>query len=171
LTPTSYGRVAVRTFIAMGLGVVLASHVAWAQESLGAKERAAADTVAQFIARSRAQNGLPKLRRIKDGHLQAEACRRAKQGDKSLGDSTGIGPPEKVGILSAMWYSTLDPDQPPPELLDWAKGPGQQHEQPHRFAVGVCLVIASEHSEQRYWIVVGTYMSAIKSMLNIPTWG
>ena len=167
MTPRAFRLVSVRTFIAMNLAVVISSHVALAQEALGAKERAAADTVAQLIARSRAQNGLPKLRRIKDGHLQAEACRRAKDGDKSLGDSTGIGPPEKVGTLSAMWYSTLDPDQPPPELLNWAKGPGQQYEQPHRFAVGVCLVIASE---QRYWIVVGTYMSAIKSMLNIPTW-
>ncbi len=162
--------VAVRTFIVMSLAVVLSSHVLLAQESLGAKERAAADTVAQLIARCRAQNGLPKLRRIKDGHLEAEARRRAKQGDKSLGKSDGIGPPEKVGTLSAIWYSTLDPDQPPPELLDWAKGPGQQYEQPHRFAVGVCLVVASERSEQRYWIVVGTYMGAIKSMLNIPTW-
>jgi hypothetical protein len=162
--------VAVRTFIAMSLAVIFSAHVLLAQESLGVKERAAADAVAQFIVRSRAQNGLPKLRRIKDGHLEAEARRRAKQGDKSLGASDGIGPPEKVGTLSAMWYSTLDPAQPPPELLDWAKGPGQQYEQPHRFAVGVCLVIASEHSEQRYWIVVGTYMSAIKSMLNIPTW-
>ena len=162
--------VAVRTFIVMSLAVIFSAHVLLAQESLGAKERAAADTVAQLIARCRAQNGLPKLRRIKDGHLEAEARRRAKQGDKSIGNSDGIGPPEKVGTLSAIWYSTLDPDQPPPELLDWAKGPGQQYEQPHRFAVGVCFVVASEHSEQRYWIVVGTYMSAIKSMLNIPTW-
>jgi len=163
--------VAARTLIAMGLAISsVALHVASAQESSSAKERVAADTIARFIEIYRAESGLPKLRRIQDGHLRTDACRRAMRGDKSVGRSDGIGPPEKVGTLSALWYSTLDLDHPPVELLDWAKGPGKQYEQPRRFAVGVCLVSTTQSAEQRYWIDVGTYMSTIKSILNIPMW-
>jgi hypothetical protein len=73
-------------------------------------------------------------------------------------------------MLSVFWYSTFDPNQPPPELLQWAKGPLLQYEQTHRFSVGVCLVRKPENAEQRYWIEVGSCMSAIKSLLNAPTW-
>lgn len=154
----------------MSLAVVLASQGGLAQQSVSGREKYAADTVAKFIETARKHNGLPKLRRIRDRHLRVDACQRAAQGDQSLGQSSGIGPPEKVGTLSALWYSTLDPNQPPPELLEWAKGPEQKYEQPHRFAVGVCLVSVSGGAEQRYWIDVGSYMSAIESILNIPTW-
>ena len=150
--------------------IAIISQAVWAQQSVSVNERAAADAVAKFVERAREQSGLPKLRRIKDRYLRPDACRRARGGETSVGRSTGIGPPEKVGMLSALWYSTLDPNQPPAELLEWAKGPARQYEQPHRFAVGVCLVSAAKDSEQQYWIDVGTYMSAIKSLLNAPTW-
>jgi len=156
--------------VVTSLAVVLASQGALAQRSVSDMEKSAADTVAKFIETARKHNDLPKLRRIRDGHLRVDACQRAARGDKSLGQSSGIGPPEKVGTLSALWYSTSDPNQPPPELLEWAKGPEPKYEQPHRFGVGICLVSASGGAEQRYWIDVGTYMSAIKSILNIPTW-
>jgi hypothetical protein len=163
---------AIDKFFPMSLAVVivLASQTALAQQPVSAKENAAANAVARLVEQAREQNGLPKLRRIDDRHLRKDACHRATKGDKSLGQSTGIGPPEKVGMLSALWYSTLDPGQLPPELLEWAKGPGLQYEQPHRFAVGVCLVSTADHPDERYWIDVGTYMSAIKSILNLPTW-
>jgi len=150
--------------------IAIISQAVWAQQSVSVNERAAADAVAKFVERAREQSGLPKLRRIKDRYLRPDACRRARGGETSVGRSTGTGPPEKVGMLSALWYSTLDPNQPPAELLEWAKGPARQYEQPHRFAVGVCLVSAAKDSEQQYWIDVGTYMSAIKSLLNAPTW-
>lgn len=150
--------------------IALISQTVGAQQSVSVNEQAAADAVAKFVERAREENGLPKLRRIRDRYLRPDACRRARGGDKSVGRSTGIGPPEKVGMLSAIWYSTLDPNQPPAELLEWAKGPARQYEQPYRFAVGVCLVSAAKDSEQQYWIDVGTYMSAIKSLLNVPTW-
>jgi hypothetical protein len=161
---TAFGR-----FRLVSLSVVLVWQGALAQETAVAKEKAAANAVAKFVEQVRKQSGLPQLRRINDGHLRDDACRRAALGDKSLGQSTGIGPPEKVGTLSAFWYSTLDPDQPPQNLLDWARGPERKYEQPHRFAVGVCLVNGQD-AERRYWIDVGTYMSAVKSILNIPTW-
>ena len=157
-------------FSLVSLSVVLAWQGALAQETSTSKEKAAANAIAKFVEQVRKESGRPQLRRINDRHLRDDACRRAARGDKSLGDSTGIGPPEKVGTLSAFWYSTLDPGRPPRELLEWAKGPDQKYEQPHRFAVGVCLVKGQDNAEQRYWIDLGTYMSAIKSILNIPTW-
>lgn len=161
---------AIGKFFSMSLAapIVLASQTALEQQPVSAKEKAAATTVARFVEKVRDQNGLPRLRRIEDKHLRHDACSHAMKGDTSAGRSTGIGPPEKVGMLSVLWYATLDPNQPSAELLEWAKGPGPQWEQPHRFAVGVCLV--SEHSQERYWIDVGTYMSVIKSILNMPTW-
>jgi hypothetical protein len=151
-------------------GVVIASQSAFGQQSISEKETAAGDAVAKLIERVRRENGIPKLRRIKDRYLRPDTCRRATRNDKVPGQTTGIGPPEKVGMLAVFWYSTLDPNQPPPELLQWAKGPAPQYEQPHRFSVGVCLTSEPEDAEQRYWIEVGTYMSAIKSLLNTPTW-
>jgi hypothetical protein len=151
-------------------GLLLTVSAAFAQRSIADEERSALDAVARLVAQARKQAGLPKLRRIRDRYLRPDACRRAARNDKSPGQTTGIGPPEKVGMLSAFWYSTLDPNQPPPELIQWAKRPPPQYEQPHRFSVGVCLVRRSGDPEQRYWIEVGTYMSAIESLLNIPTW-
>jgi hypothetical protein len=151
-------------------GAVIALQSAFGQQSVSEREKAAGDAVAKFVKRVRGENGVPKLRRIEDRYLRPDACRRATRNDKLPGQTTGIGPPQKVGMLSVFWYSTLDPNQPPPELLQWAKGPAPQYEQPHRFSVGVCLMSISGDSEQRYWIEVGTYMSAIKSLLNIPTW-
>ncbi|HEV2469567.1 MAG TPA: hypothetical protein VGS78_10255 [Candidatus Sulfotelmatobacter sp.] len=172
----------VRRYVLIGAAIVVAAQAALAQASTAAREKAAADAVAKFIEQTRERKGLPRLQRINDKHLRADACRRLGGGDKSLGSSDGIGPPEKVGTLSAFWYSTLDPTQPPPELAEWAlnptepplpewaKVPDVKYEQPRRFAVGVCLNSRSDSTEQRYWIDVGTYMSAIKSILNIPTW-
>ena len=160
-----------RSILVISLAAIaIISQAVWAQQSVSVDEKAAADAVAKFVERARAQSGLPKLRRIKDRYLRPDACRRARRGETSVGRSAGIGPPEKVGMLSALWYSTLDPDRPPAELLEWAKGPARQYEQPHRFAVGVCVVSAAKDSERQYWIDVGTYMSAIKSLLNVPTW-
>jgi hypothetical protein len=156
--------------MSLAVAIVIASQTAVAQQPVSAREKAAATAVAKFMEEARTQNGLPGLRRIDDRHLREDACKRATKGDKSSGHSTGIGPPEKVGMLSVFWYSTLDPSRPPPELLEWAKGPGPRYEQPYRFAVGVCFVSAAEHSQERYWIDVGVYMSAIKSILNLPTW-
>lgn len=153
----------------MSLSVVLAWQGALAQETLAPREKTAANAIAKFVEQARKEGGVPQLRRINDGHLRDDACRRAGRGDKSPRHSTGIGPPEKVGTLSAFWYSTLDPNQPPQELLEWARGPERKYEQPHRFAVGVCLTNTSDSAEKRYWIDVGTYMSAIKSLLNVPT--
>jgi hypothetical protein len=161
---------AIRRLILMHLVLVLACQGIMAQESAASKEAAAANAVAKFVRETRERDGLPRLRRIKDGHLRSDGCRRAAKGDKSSGQSDGIGPPEKVGMLSVFWYSTLSPTQLPPELGEWAKRPDKKYEQPHRFAVGVCLTSTASGSEERYWIVVGTYMSAIKSILNIPTW-
>jgi len=73
-------------------------------------------------------------------------------------------------MLAVFWYSTHDYSRLPPELLEWAKGPGPQYETPHRFAVGVCLVSATKQSEQQYWVEIGTYMSAIKSLFYGPLW-
>jgi hypothetical protein len=159
-----------RSILSSLAAMAVISQTVWAQQSVSVNEKAAADAVAKFVERAREQSGLPRLHRISDRYLRPDACRRARGGDKSAGRSTGIGPPEKVGMLSAFWYSTLDPNQPPAELLEWAKGPALQYEQPHRFAVGVCSVSAAKDSEQQYWIDVGTYMSAIKSLLNVPTW-
>jgi hypothetical protein len=163
-----------KAWLGLAASVILASRTGVAQPSAATKEKAAADAVARFVENTRKENGLPKLKRISDHHLRQDACDRAKKGDTILGQSTGIGPPEKVGMMSALWYSTLDPNQPPAELLKWAKGPEPQYSQPHRFAVSVCLVRAAEHSaerrEDRYWIDVGTYMSAFQSLLNAPTW-
>ncbi len=153
----------------MSLAVILAPSLALAQQSTSAGEKAAATALAKYIEQVRERSGLPRLRRIKDRHLREDACRRAAKGDKSSDRSDGITP-EKVGTLSALWYSTLTPTEFPSQLTDWAKGPDQKYEQPHRFAVGVCLVGAPNGAEQRYYIDVGTYMSAIKSILNIPTW-
>jgi hypothetical protein len=161
---------AIRRLILVHLVLVLACQGAMAQESAASKEKAAANTVAKYIQDVRGQNKLPRLRRIRDGHLRADACRRAAKGNKSLDQSEGIGPPEKVGTLSAMWYSTLSPTELPPQLGEWAKGPDQKYEQPRRFAVGVCLVNEPNSTAQRYYVDVGTYMSAIKSILNIPMW-
>ena len=154
----------------VSVSVILAWQGALAQETSAAKEKAAVNAIAKSVEQARRESGLPQLRRINDRHLRDDACRRATRGDKSTGWSTGIGPPEKVGTLSAFWYSTLDPSQPPQELMAWARGPEQKYEQPHRFAVSVCLGSSPDNVEQRYWIDVGTYMSAIKSILNIPTW-
>jgi hypothetical protein len=159
-------------FILMTLsaGIAFAPQRAAAQQPVSVKEKSAEEAVAKFVEQVRIQNGLARLRRIKDGHLRQDACHRAREGNKSHGQSTGIGPPEKVGTLSVLWYSTLDPSQPPPELLAWAKGPGPQWEQPQRFSVGVCLVTTTVDPSERYWVDVGTYMGAIKSLLNLPTW-
>ena len=156
--------------LGLAAAVVLTSQIGLTQQPLSVKEKAAANAVAKLVEESRKEKGLPKLRRISDHHLQQDACDRARKGDQSSGQSTGIGPPEKVGMMSALWYSTLDPNQPPPELLKWGKGPGPRYSQPHRFAVGVCVVSTPEHPEKRYWIDVGTYMGAIESLLNAPTW-
>ena len=75
------------------------------------------------------------------------------------------GRPKRLERCRHFGIRHLDPNQPPPELLEWAKGPEQKYEQPHRFAVGVCLVSVSGGAEQRYWIDVGSYMSAIESIL------
>ena len=150
--------------------IVLAPGGMSAQNSAAAKERTAADGVARFVERVRSDDGLPYLRRIEDGHLRQDACRRATKGDKSGGHSTGIGPPEKVGMLAVFWYSTRDPNERSPDLAEWIKGPGPQYEQPHRFAVGVCVVSATGPSEERYWVEIGTYMSAIKSLFYRPVW-
>lgn len=161
---------AIRRSVLVSLSVVFAPKLLLAQ-SVAARERAAADSVAKVIENVRSQNGLPKLRRIRDKHLRADACRRAIRGEKLRDrNATPFGPSEKVGTLDTLWYSTLDPNQPPPELLEWARGPDRRYEQPHRFAVGVCLTGMSGSAEQRYWIDVGTYMSAIRSILNMPTW-
>jgi hypothetical protein len=151
------------------MAIVLAAQTALAQTSFAAKEKEAADGLAKFIAQTREEARLPRLRRIHDRHLRADACRRAGRGDRSVGGSTGISP-EKVGTLSVSWFSTLDPSRPPLELAGWAKGPDPRYEQPRRFAVGVCLVNTPDHAELRYYIDVGTYMSAIKSILNAPMW-
>ena len=150
--------------------LALASQMGLAQQPLSVKEKVAANAVAKLVEDTRRESGLRRLRRISDHYLRQDACSRAKKRDKSSGQSTGIGPPEKVGMISALWYSTLDPNHPPPELLKWAKGPEAKYSQPHRFAVSVCLVRTAADSEERYWIDVGTYMSAIESLLNVPTW-
>ncbi len=159
-----------RAWVVLGAALTLTSQIGFAEQPLSVKEKVAANAVAKLVENVRKENGLSRLRRISDHHLRRDACSRAKKGNKSTGQSSGIGPPEKVGMMSALWYSTLDPNQPPPELLKWAKGPGPQYSQPHRFAVSVCLVTTAEDSEDRYWIDVGTYMSAIESLLNVPTW-
>jgi hypothetical protein len=159
-----------KAYWGLAASVVLASQIGFAQPPLSVKEKVAANAVANHVEKARKEGGLPKLRRISDHHLRQDACNRAKKVDKSSGQSDGIGPPEKVGMMSALWYSTLDPSQPPPELLKWAKGPEPQYSQPHRFGVGVCVVSTPEDPEERYWIDVGTYMSAIESLLNAPTW-
>ena len=151
-------------------GVVLTLQTAFGQQSIPKKEKAAGDAVARLVEQIRRENGIPKLRRIEDRYLRPDACRRATRNDKVPGQTAGIGPPEKVGMLSVFWYSTVDPGQPPPELVQWAKGPAPQYEQPHRFSVGVCLISTPEYPEQRYWIDIGTYMSALRSLLNVPTW-
>jgi|HubBroStandDraft_1064217.scaffolds.fasta_scaffold00242_10 hypothetical protein len=156
--------------LGLAASVVLASQIGLTQQPFSVKEKAAANAVTRLVEEARKEKGLPKLKRISDRHLQQDACARARKGNQSLGQSTGIGPPEKVGMISALWYSTLDPNQPPPELLKWAKSPEPQYSQPHRFAVGVCIVSTPGHPEERYWIDVGTYMSAIESLLNVPTW-
>ncbi len=156
--------------ILIGLAVLLVSQSLLAQNAELAKEKSAEEAVAKYIREVREKSGLARLHRIKDGHLRADACSRARRSNNSLGQSDGIGPPEKVGTLSVFWYSTLDPDNPPQELAEWAKGPEKKYEQPHRFAVAVCLIKKPDGSEQRYYIDAGTYMSAVKSILNIPTW-
>ena len=152
------------------VGLILTSTISFGQQRDVSSNKSVADSVARFIEQVREQNKLPKLSRIRDQHLQEDICSRAKKGDKSTGQSSGIGPPEKVGMLSVLWYSTLYPNQPVPELLDWVKGPRRQYEQPHRFAVAVCMSRAKDDSEQRYWVEIGTYMSWTKSLLNVPTW-
>ncbi len=159
-----------RAWVVLGAALALTSQIEFAEQPLSVKEKVAANAVAKLVENARKENGLPRLRRISDHHLRQDACSRAKKGDKSSGQRDGIGPPEKVGMMSALWYSTLDPNHPPPELLRWAKDPAPQYSQPHRFAVSVCLVRTAEDSDERYWIDVGTYMSAIESLLNVPTW-
>jgi hypothetical protein len=157
-----------------GKGLVAAallviSQTAIAEPPASAKEKAAADSVARFVEQVRKQKGLSKLRRISDLRLRQDACNRAKKDDRSEGHRDGIiGVAEKVGTISAFWYSTADPNQPPAELPDWVTKP--QWSEPHRFAVGVCLLGTAGESGERYWIDVGTYMSAIESLLNVPTW-
>ncbi|MGA9392684.1 MAG: hypothetical protein WBV69_19805 [Candidatus Sulfotelmatobacter sp.] len=153
------------------LAVLLVTlQTAFAQQSITNQEKTAEDVVAKLVAEIRKQGRLPELRRIRDRYLRPDVCQRGAQGHKSPGRSTGIGPPEKVGMLSVFWYSTPDPNRPPPEFLDWIKGPAPQYEQPHRFSVGVCLFSNPEQPEARYWIEVGTYMSTVKSIINVPTW-
>lgn len=156
--------------ILITLATILLSQCVLAQHADLAKEKAIEEVVARYIRDAREKSGLPKLHRIEDAHLRADACSRARRSDKSLGQSSGIGPPEKVGTLSAFWYSTLDPNQLPQELSNWAKGLEKRHEQPHRFAVGVCFFNKPDGSEERYYIDAATYMGAVKSILNIPTW-
>ena len=162
--------IVIRRCVLVSLAAVFATKAVLAQESVAAKEKTAANKVATFIEQVRQQNSLPKLRRIGDKHLRADACGRAMRGEKLRDRSATPFGPEKVGTLSTFWYSTLDPNQPPPELLEWAKGPDAKYEQPHRFAVAVCLFTTSDGAEQRYWVDVGTYMSAIKSILVAPMW-
>jgi hypothetical protein len=155
--------------MSLACAIALASQVG-AQQAASTKEKVAADSVAKFVEQVRDQNGLSKLRRIEDLHLREDACRRATKGDKSPGKSTGIGPPEKVGMLSVLWYSTIDPNQPAPELVDWTKRSQSWGGEPHRFAVAACLAAATEHSEERYYLDIGTYMSAIKSFFYRAVW-
>ena len=160
-----------RASLAVALGLILASSSGAAQQHPpSGKEKQAAEIVAKLVEQTRSQNKLPRLRHINDHYLQGDICSRAAKGDGSnKGQSTGIGPPEKVGMLSVLWYSTSDPNRLTPELEELAKGPAHQYEQPRRFAVAVCLSTTSNH-EERYWIEVGTYMSAVKSLLNAATW-
>jgi len=140
---------------------------ALAEQPLSPEEEAAANVVARFVEQSRREKGLPKLRRISDHRLRRDACERAKKDDKTTGQADGFAG-EKVGTISAFWYSTEDPTQVPPELVEFATT--QKWSEAHRFAVGICLLSASGEHHLRYWVDVGTYMTAFRSLLNVPTW-
>lgn len=134
---------------------------AQAQQSSSVPEKNAADTVAALVQQARQQAKLPELSRIEDPRLREDACVRAKRESTSWQVGCGASVSD-AAVLSCFSYLTTNPSQPVPELLSWAT----QHERrnPRRFGVGVCLVHTPQSPQERYWIEVGSYMGATKSV-------
>ena len=128
-------------------------------------EKEAGDKVATLVAEARRQNGLPKLKRIDDPHLRADACERAQRNDVRTWVGAVGG---RVGYISGVAYSTTDPSQPVPELLSFATR--KEHWEAHRFAVGVCFVQTAQSPAGRYWVDVESYMGAIQTFFQRPFW-
>ena len=79
---------------------------------------------------------------------------------------------EKVGTVSAVFYSTSDPSQPPAELLNWA-GSSTEPDRgwtAQRFAVGVCFKSTRKYPQGRYWVCSAKYLGAIKSFFYSFVW-
>jgi hypothetical protein len=128
-------------------------------------EKNAAESVARLVLETRRQSKLSKLGRIEDTQLRADACKRAQRDDTRTWEGAISG---KVGSISGVAYATTDPSRPVPELLSFAVR--KEHWEAHRFAVGVCFVQNSEYPAGKYWIDVGSYMSAIEAFFQRPFW-
>ena len=128
------------------------------QEAGSSAEKQAADKVAEEVHHAREQAKLAQLIRIEDPHVRENACARAKSGAGSW--QMGCGAFARAGVIDCFSYSTPDPSQVEPELLTWAK---HESREPRRFAVGVCVMPATENGGERYWIEVNSYMGATKS--------
>ena len=141
------------------------------QQAAPIAENAAADQIAIQVQQVRQQSGLPKLRRIHDARLRAQACDRAEHGDESITITTGFFR-EKVGTTSCLLYSTSDPQRASPKLIEWAeeKTESERDWTARRLAVGVCFRRTAEHPEGRYWVCAAKYLSAIKSFFYGFVW-
>ncbi|MGA9529479.1 MAG: hypothetical protein WBS24_15295 [Terriglobales bacterium] len=152
--------------------LLLVSQMAVGEQAPSEKERMAAYMIAKTVEQARQQHRLSKLRRISDGHLRELACGRAAKGDESamIEDGTSM---DKVGTISYVLYSTSDPNQPPPELLEWASRKSDEEQlgwKAHRLAVGVCFIRDTKHPEGRYWVCASKYLGAIKSFFYMFVW-
>jgi hypothetical protein len=139
-----------------------------------ARETKAEEDTVKVLETLRRQKGLPKLRQIHDPRLREDACESAKRG-KGTGSLYFPGTTKvmlmpagifgDVGNLSTISFTTANPKQFSPELEIWATQQTYFSNVPYRFGVGVCFVSSTEHPEGTYWIDIGYYMSAIKTLL------
>jgi hypothetical protein len=156
----------------LAAALILVSQIAIAEQTSAERERAAADDVARIVQQVRRQNGLSKLRRIRDQQLRTETCERGKHDDESASIAGGSSW-NKAGTISYVRYSTSNPQEPSPKLLEWAARKDSEEQagwRAHRFAVGICFIQDARHPEGRYWICVSKYLGAIKSFFYMFVW-
>ncbi len=155
--------------VAIAAGLLVAGWAS-AQESTAKAEALAVAETARLVQQTRQEKGLRKLGLIRDDRLRGQACARATRGDESATIVSGFFR-EKVGTMSVVLYSTSDPSQPAPAMLDWA-GDKARSEQPDwtRFAVGVCFMHTAKYPEGRYWVCASKYLGAVKTFFFRFVW-
>ena len=151
-SPRHRANILSREFNAVGIGVVWIGNQVWVTQDFARRIQAmsggtAAEEVAAALARVRAQAGLPRLRRVNEGHLSSLAC--------DMGHHNHVNTNKALKSTSAVMataYTTSNPEELSQGAVQAARERNIQS-----YAVGVCFQRSSGFPSGVYWVLLTLY--------------